>query len=132
MKEKGYQLIAVTTSKGSYLKRFTETFGPYPFPLYGDPSRKAFREMGHVTPAKWKLLGMAAAGVATGKVKNLFPRHPQERKLVLESMKTQDVYIQGGTWIFDEEGHLLFSHIDKTPDDHAEIREIIEVLERKG
>ena len=49
---------------------------------------------------KWKLLSKAAFGFITGKVKGFVPDNEKQKEFVMKSMKTQDVYIQGGTWLF--------------------------------
>ncbi|WP_280771175.1 AhpC/TSA family protein [Salipaludibacillus daqingensis] len=118
------QIIVIAPSKGSFVSQFLDAFGPYPFPFYGDPKRHAYREMGHQTAPKLKLLSMAAFAFVTGKVKNFLPKEASQNAIVKKSMKTQDVYIQGGTWFFNENGKVIWKHIDKMPDDHASINEI--------
>lgn len=127
--QRNAELAVITPSNGKYISQFLEAFGPYPFPFYGDPKREAYKALGHVTMPKVKLLAMAAAGGITGKIKNFFPKEEKQRAFVTKSMKTQDVYIQGGTWIFDKNGELYWSHIDDAPDKHASIEEIKNKLE---
>lgn len=120
----GVQIIVIAPSKGTFINQFLDAFGPYPFPIYGDPKRQAYRGMGHETMPKLKLLSMAALGFITGKVKNFLPKEASQNRFVKKSMKTQDVFIQGGTWLFDENSHILWKHVDKSPDDHALIVDI--------
>lgn len=122
------ELIVITPSNGAYNAEFIEKFGPYPFSFYGDPQRKAFRGLGHVTMPKAKLLSAAAAAGLTGRVKNFMPKNKQQRSFVADSMRTQDVYIQGGTWIFNKGGAPFWFHIDQSPENHATINEIDEKL----
>lgn len=114
----------ITPSNGKYISQFLDAFGPFPFPFYGDPKREAYKALGHVTMPKVKLLAMALAGGITGRIKNFLPKEENQRSFVVRSMKTQDVYIQGGTWIFDKDGNLEWSHIDQSPEQHAAVEEI--------
>ncbi|WP_096437870.1 AhpC/TSA family protein [Alteribacter populi] len=123
-----YKIVVVAPSKATFVKQFVDAFGPYPFPIYGDPSRQAYQGLGHQTPPKLKVLGIAAFGFLTGKVKNFIPKEEKKKKVVMHSMKTQDVYIQGGTWLFDEKGNLLWNHIDGSPYDHAQLDQVIEEM----
>ncbi|WP_416150330.1 peroxiredoxin-like family protein [Salipaludibacillus sp. HK11] len=127
---KGVQIIVIAPSKGSFINQFLDAFGPFPFPIYGDPKRQAYRGMGHETMPKLKLLAMASLGILTGKVKDFLPKEASEKSFVKKSMKTQDVYIQGGTWLFDENSKIVWKHVDKSPDDHATIDEIKGKLEK--
>ncbi|SFQ87063.1 AhpC/TSA antioxidant enzyme [Bacillus sp. cl95] len=130
--EKGYQVIVIVPSKASFINQFLDHFGPYPFPIFGDPSRAAYRGMGHVTMLKWKLLLKAGLGFITGKVKNFFPEDSRQKEFVKKSMKTQDVFIQGGTWLFSSEGKLLWHHIDSSPENHASIDDVIHHIKNQG
>ncbi len=84
--------------------------------------------MGHITMNKAKLLLMAALAAAAGKIDSFLPRDKAQRAVALYSMKTQDVYLQGGTWIYSESGALEWYHLDKSPDDHASIEQILNEL----
>ncbi|SDO55622.1 hypothetical protein SAMN04488053_11811 [Alkalicoccus daliensis] len=77
---------------------------------------------------KAKLLTAAAAAGVSGRVKNFLPKDKQQRSFVADSMRTQDVYIQGGTWIFDKQGIPVWSHIDDSPENHASIDDVEEKL----
>ncbi|CAM4031155.1 Alkyl hydroperoxide reductase subunit C/ Thiol specific antioxidant domain-containing protein [Mesobacillus thioparans] len=127
----GYQVIAVAPSKGTFIKQFVDQFGPFPFPILGDPSRKAYRGMGHKTMPKWKLLAKAGIGFITGQVKDFIPKNEKQKEFVMKSMKTQDVYIQGGTWLYSAEGKLLWKHVDESPEDHAKIDEVLEQMKKR-
>ncbi|PYZ91689.1 hypothetical protein CR194_18865 [Salipaludibacillus keqinensis] len=124
IEQEGVKLIVIAPSKGSFIQQFLNSFGPYPFPIYGDPRRHAYRGMGHETMPKLKMLSMVAIGFATGKIKNFLPKEAKQKSFVKKSMKTQDVYIQGGTWLFDAKGRVVWKHVDHSPDDHASIEEI--------
>jgi hypothetical protein len=126
--ESGAQVIAITPSKRSLLERFTKEFGPYPFEIYGDPERTLYRGMGHKTMAKWKLLAKAGKAYLKGGKKAFLPEDEGQREVVQESLNTQDLYIQGGSWIFDEKGNVVWSHIDESPEDHASIDELVKQL----
>jgi hypothetical protein len=121
----GFQIVIITPSTGSYLEEFVEAFGPYPFSVYGDPKRELYNSMGHQTMQKWKLLVKAGKGLIKGGTKAFIPADPVQKGLVQQAMKTHDIYIQGGTWLFDEKGNILWNHIDTMPEDHASIDTII-------
>lgn len=123
-------MVVIAPSKASFISQFLEQFGPFPFEIYGDPSRKLYKEKGHVTMAKGKLLTKALFGAVTGKVKGFLPKEQGKREFVKKSMKTQDVYIQGGTWIYDGKNNLIWRHIDSSPEDHADIDTVIQQLDQ--
>lgn len=127
----GVSITVVAPSSASFIEKFLEAFGPFPFDILGDPSRNAYKNLGHVTMPKWKLLSMAAIGFITGKVKNFVPKEEQKKEFVLSSMKTQDVYIQGGTWLISKNGDVLWKHIDQSPEDHPSVDEIISRIKEK-
>jgi hypothetical protein len=54
----------------------------------------------------------------------------KQKRLVQKAMKTHEIYIQGGTWLFDEEGDVLWNHIDTVPEDHASIDTILSEMEK--
>jgi hypothetical protein len=126
----GFQLIVITPSTGSYLAKFIEAFGPYPYPIYGDPKRALYRSLGHHTMKKWKLLYKAGKAFIKGGANAFFPKDEKQKELVQQAMKTHDVYIQGGTWLFDEKGKQLWKHIDTVPEDHASINTILSEIKK--
>ncbi len=128
MEEYGFRIIVVAPSNARFIKQFLDAYGSFPFEIVGDPKRKAYSGLGHQTMPKAKLLLAAGLGVITGKVKNFIPKEKSKKNVVMKSMKNADVYIQGGTWIFNEKGDLLWKHIDKSPDDHAKIDDILRQL----
>ncbi|WP_057760960.1 peroxiredoxin-like family protein [Cytobacillus praedii] len=121
----GFQVVVIAPSKGTFIKLFLDEFGPYPFPILGDPSREAYKGMGHKTMPKWKLLAKAGFGFITGQVKGFIPSDQKQKEFVMKSMKTQDVYIQGGTWLFSPQGKILWKHIDDSPENHTKIDEVL-------
>lgn len=120
--------MAIVPSNREFLEKFIEEFGPYPFPIYGDPHRSLYKKMGHQTMAKWKLLAKAGKAFLNGGTKAFIPQDEKQAELVRTAMKTHDIYIQGGSWIFDEDGQVVWSHIDKSPEDHATIEQITKAL----
>jgi hypothetical protein len=124
----GYQVIVIIPSIGAYLKEFVKTFGPFPFTIYGDPKRELYKRLGHVTMPKRKLLLKAAGLFVTKGMKAFVPRDAEQKRLVQQAMKTHDIFIQGGTWIYDEKGMTIWSHIDSSPEDHASIDTILTKL----
>lgn len=124
----GYQFLVIAPSIHAYLEQFVQVFGPYPFTIYGDPERKLYREMGHQTMPKWKLLLQAGSAYIKHGSKAFLPEDDAQKQLVQKAMKTHDIYIQGGTWIYDEKGNVIWKHIDTEPADHASIDTILSVL----
>ncbi|QOK27159.1 AhpC/TSA family protein [Cytobacillus oceanisediminis] len=129
LEARGFQVIVIAPSKGTFINQFLEQFGPFPFPIIGDPSREAYRGMGHKTMPKWKLLSKAAFGFITGKVKGFVPDNEKQKEFVMKSMKTQNVYIQGGTWLFSPQGKILWKHIDESPENHAKIADVLKKMD---
>ncbi len=125
-----YQVIVITPSTSSYLEQFVNAFGPYPFPIYGDPKRELYNNMGHLTMQKSKLLLKAAKIFITKGSKAFFPEDVDQKQLIQTAMKTHDVFIQGGTWLFDAHGNVLWNHIDTAPEDHASIDLILSKMNR--
>ncbi|XKG66171.1 AhpC/TSA family protein [Mesobacillus maritimus] len=121
----GYQVIIITPSNRSFLEQFDTAFGPYPFPIYGDPARALYREMGHVSMAKTKLLLKAGKALLKGGSKTFLPSDEKQQNLVKKAMKTHDIYIQGGSWLFSESGEVTWSHVDTAPEDHATIDQLL-------
>jgi peroxiredoxin len=127
--KRNIELVVIAPSKGSFVSQFIDSFGPFPFTIYGDPGREGYRQAGTVTMPKWKLLGKALFGFVTGKVKNFLPKENEQKKFVQKSMKTQDVYIQGATFLFDEKGKVVWKHIDQSPEDHASIDTLLDKVD---
>ncbi|WP_456272725.1 peroxiredoxin-like family protein [Bacillus sp. AK031] len=128
--EEGTQVIVIFPSNRSLLERFLDEFGPYPFQIFGDPDRTLFRSMGHKSMAKWKLLAKAGKAFIKGGKKAFLPEDEKQQKVVKESLNTQDIYIQGGSWLFSEKGEVMWSHVDESPEDHASIEELIHQVKK--
>jgi hypothetical protein len=128
--KRGVAIIIISPHKGEYLEKFSNTFDSYPFEFYGDPSRKLYKQMGHETMPKWKLLGKTALGFLTRQVKGILPKNKQEKAVVLEAMRTSDVYIQGGAWLYAQQKDVKWHHIDQAPNDHATIETLIEQADK--
>jgi hypothetical protein len=128
IRETGYQVVIIAPSSGPFLEKFTAAFGPFPFMIYGDPERQLFRSMGHHSMNKGKLLLKAGMAYLKGGSKAFMPENATQQTLVKEALKTHDIFIQGGTWVFSESGSVLWSHKDDSPEDHATIETILHVL----
>ncbi|CAM3915097.1 AhpC/TSA family protein [Alkalicoccus chagannorensis] len=124
----GGDLFVVFPSDTALVQEFMEAFGPLPFPVYTDPGRELYYDMGHVTMPKLKMLALVGAGALSGRLGPFLPKEETQRQVVMKSMKTQDVYIQGGTWIFDTSLQPIWRHIDPSPDKHASPEKIAEVF----
>ncbi|WP_091772793.1 AhpC/TSA family protein [Piscibacillus halophilus] len=128
IESEGYQVVAVAPSKATFITQFLDAFGPYPFKIVGDPNREAFNGIGAITPSKTMPMAKVMVGVVFGKFKDLIPKDKQQASFVKKSMTTQDVFIQGGTFIFNENGKLLWKHLDESPEKHATIEQILKVI----
>lgn len=40
------------------------------------------------------------------------------------------IYIQGGSWLFDEKGNIHWNHIDTVPEDHASIETLFNEMKK--
>jgi hypothetical protein len=116
-------MLTIVPTDAKQIEGFLDAYGPYPFPIFGDPQQKAYKGLGHKHMSKWKLKLMAVVAVLTGKMK-LYPDDPKQKKVVKKALKSQDVYQQGGTWLFSESGQVVWKHIDSDPRDHPSIQEI--------
>jgi hypothetical protein len=123
------QLVVIAPSKGSFVSQFLEAFGPFPFTIYGDPSREGYKQAGTITVPKLKLLSKVLFGVITRKVRNIFPDEQGQKKFVQKSMKTQDVFIQGATLLYNEKGKVVWKHVDQSPEDHASIDDLLNKID---
>lgn len=122
----GFQLIVIFPTIKSLLEQFVEAFGPFPFEVYGDPDRNLYKNMGHVTMSKLKLLAKAGSILLKQGSKTFMPKDENQLKVVKKSMKNSDLFIQGGTWIYTQTGEVIWNHIDSEPEDHATIDQILE------
>ncbi|WP_251032593.1 peroxiredoxin-like family protein [Mesobacillus foraminis] len=126
----GFQVVVITPSIGLFLEKFVLAFGPFPFPIYGDPKRELYQQLGHNTMSKWKLLYKAGKTFITQGPGKFLPDDIEQKQLVQEAMKTHDIFIQGGAWLFDDNGKIIWNHIDSSPEDHATIDELLSVMKR--
>ncbi|MFZ4453317.1 AhpC/TSA family protein [Salibacterium aidingense] len=122
--EKGVKIVPVFPAAVSLLSSFEQAYGPYPFPLYADPGKEAFQGFGHQRMNRLKLLAKTVLGVAAGRGKDFLPKNAEKKKVVTTSMKKSDIYMQGGSWLFDESKQLKWKHLDNTPENHASIEDI--------
>ncbi|SFM04615.1 AhpC/TSA antioxidant enzyme [Salibacterium qingdaonense] len=129
-KKRGVKIITIFPASVTLLSQFEEAYGPYPFPLYADPDKEAFRGFGHQSMNRVKLLGKAILGSLTGKVKDMLPKEEEKRKVVKASMQKSDVFIQGGAWLFDADSRLRWQHVDDSPEHHASIEELKQAADK--
>jgi hypothetical protein len=128
--ENNVSIVAIVPTDAGQISEFLEVFGPYPFPLLGDADQTVYKALGHKHMPMLKLLFMGAMAMLTGKIKT--PKDPREKRVIMKAMRTQDIYQQGGTWLFSEKGEVLWNHLDNTPLDHATIDEIIQQVSVKS
>ncbi|MET3683220.1 hypothetical protein ABID56_001311 [Alkalibacillus flavidus] len=128
----GYKLIVIAPHKGSFVQEFLNQFGDYPFPFYGDPDKQAYDEVGTKTMPKGKLLMKSLKGMLKGTVSNVIPKDNGQKDVVMKSMKSEDVSIQGATLILDEKGKMTFSHLDESPEDRVNVDQLFDVLKQQS
>jgi hypothetical protein len=126
----GYQVIVIAPSNRDFLEQFVNAFGPFPYTIYGNPDRSLYRKMGHQSMPKWKLLTQAGIAFIKNGKKAFMPDDEVKKELVQKAMKSQDIYIQGGTWVFNENGKVVWKHIDTDPKDHASIETILDLVRK--
>lgn len=121
----GVSIAAIVPTEAEQIVEFLNVFGPYPFPMFGDPEQVAYRHLGHKHMAKWKFIAMTVFGLVSGRLKDLYPKDKDQKRVVQKAIRTQDVYLQGGTWLFSNTGEVLWKHLDSNPTDHPSIEEIV-------
>ena len=130
IEEKGVSLIAVVPANSEQLKDFIDVFGPYPFPVLGDPEQQAYKDL------RLKKVSAAKSGkiifeyLKEGRMREIFPKDRKQAKVVRKAMLSQDVYQLGGTWLIGTTGEIEWHHIDEEPADHATIPAIMEALNK--
>jgi hypothetical protein len=130
IEDKGASIVAIVPTDAVQIHEFVEVYGPYPFPIVGDPKQLAYKGMGHKHMPKLKLIWMSLEAFLSGKMKSSTPRSPYKRSIFIKAVRTQDIYQQGGTWLYSETGEVLWSHLDTDPADHATIDEIMSQLRK--
>ncbi|NIK11709.1 peroxiredoxin [Alkalibacillus almallahensis] len=127
----GYQVLVIAPHKGSFVQEFLNQFGDYPFPFYGDPEKQAYREVGAKSMPKSKLLMKSLKGFVKGSISNVMPKEKGQKDVVMKSMKSEDVSIQGATLVFDENGNTIHMHLDSSPEDHISVNQLFQILEQQ-
>lgn len=84
-----------------------------------------FIQYGSSNNAETEAFLKAGKGLLKGGTKAFIPDDPEQKMLVQKAMKTHDIFIRGGTWLFDEKGNILWNHIDTAPEEHASIETIL-------
>lgn len=128
----GVKIVTVAPAPGDQLAPFIEEYGPYPFPLYGDPTNALYLALGSRQMSKWDMVKLVTRGIVTGgvKISEIVPKDPKQREISMKAAKTQDVALQGGTCLLSATGDMLWQHRDQTPDDHATISMILEQIKQ--
>ncbi|MED1864739.1 AhpC/TSA family protein [Fictibacillus nanhaiensis] len=126
------KVVVVSPANREQIQEFMNVHGPFPFEIYGDPELELYEVMGnqHMTTVKSML--SVGADLLKGEVKisDIVPKDKKERKHFLSAVKTQDVNIQGSSWLFDRYGEVLWKHVDDTPEDHAKVDEVLKQLRK--
>ncbi|MDQ0159691.1 AhpC/TSA family protein [Alkalibacillus salilacus] len=126
----GYQVVVIAPHKGTFVQEFLNQFGDYPFPFYGDLEKQAYREVGAKSMSKSKLLMKSLKGLVNGKISNVIPNNKGQKDVVMKSMKSEDVSIQGATLVFNEQGETIHMHLDSSPEDHISVNQLFEIIEQ--
>ena len=126
------ELLAVCPADSAGIRQFLDAYGPYPFELMGDPELTTYRSLRHVRLSPLVSYLKAIQLLLTGQAKDLIPKDPAQLDLVRQAIKHQDVHIQGGAWLFDVTGRVLWKHIDKDAANHATIEQILEQIRKSS
>jgi hypothetical protein len=123
-KKRNVEIFIVTPHDEEYLTKYKDTLSSYPFPFYGDSTLTLYNNLGHQSLSKWKLFIHSVSSLFKGNF--TLPSNAQDKKAVKEAIKKSDVEVQGGAWLFDSNNEVVWHHIDKSPNDHADISTLIE------
>ncbi|SDJ80188.1 peroxiredoxin-like family protein [Sediminibacillus albus] len=122
-------IAAVLPTDSAQIKPILDVYGPYPFPILGDPERIAYKQLKLKQMSKGKSLRAISSYFFSGRIRTIFPKDTEQRKVIQKAMRSQNVFQLGGTWLIDKTGEILWFHIDAEPADHAKIQTILKVLE---
>lgn len=128
IQNKGAAIVAVIPADAAHIKGFLHVYGPYPFPIVGDPKLLVYKDMKLKRMSMVKSAKLIYRYLFSGRVGEIFPRDKEQMKIVKQAMTNQDVYQLGGAWLMDTTGEILWEHIDSEPSDHATIPTILAAL----
>ncbi len=129
IQNKGVSIIAVVPADSDQIKQFLKVYGPYPYKILGDPNLNAYKELPLKRVSIVKSVKIMSQYLFAGRIREIFPKDPEQMKIVKNAMFRQDVYQLGGTWLIDTSGEILWQHIDLEPADHATIPTILHVID---
>lgn len=127
---KGINIIAVVPTDSAQIKQFVKVYGPYPFHILGDPNQHAYNELRAKHVSVGNSLKIMSEYLFSGRIREIFPKDPEQMKIVKKAMFSQDVYQLGGTWLIASSGEIIWQHIDSEPSDHASIPAILAALDK--
>lgn len=130
IEKKGVSIFAVVPTDSVQIKQFLNVYGPYPFKILGDPNQNAYKGLQLKHLSIGKSLKMMSEYLFSGRLREIFPKDPEQVKIVKRAIFSQDVYQLGGTWLIETSGKIIWQHIDSEPSDHATIPTILSVLDK--
>lgn len=130
IQNKGVSIIAVVPTNSDQIKQFINVYGPYPYKILGDPNLIAYKDLLLKRVSMGRSLKIMSQYFFSGRIREIFPKDPEQMRIVKKAMFSQDVYQLGGTWLMETTGEILWHHIDSEPSDHATIPTILSVLDK--
>lgn len=110
-------MVAIGNGHAHWAQAFIEDEG-IEFPVYVDPSRQVYKEFGMQRGRR--------------KVLNSKSKEHSDRAQAAgfkQSAVKGDPWQNGGVIVFDENGDVLYSHVDSVAGDHADLDEVIAALD---
>jgi peroxiredoxin len=131
--KKGLAIVVIVPATLDQIDDFIETYGPFPFLIYGDPEHRIYKKLGHVYLTKikfWtKLITNLLSYAIKGNLIDKLPKTPQQKIIFTRAIDTKNIYVQGSTWLFSNDKEIIWSHIENSPDDYATMDEIFYRIE---
>ncbi|WP_158735648.1 peroxiredoxin-like family protein [Alteribacillus sp. YIM 98480] len=130
IQQNGVSIAAVIPADTKQLKEFISVYGPYPFQILGDPTLQSYKDLSLKRLSIKRALTMITQYLMSDKIREIFPKDKHQKRIVKKAMFHQDVHQLGATWLIETTGEILWQHIDTDPPDHADMNEILSVIER--
>jgi hypothetical protein len=111
IEKNGVSIIAVVPTDSTQINQFLNVYGPYPFAILGDPKQNAYKDLRLKKVSVGKSLKIMTDYLFSGRIRAIFPKDPDEMKIVKKAMLSQDVYQLGGTWLIETTGKVLLGSI---------------------
>jgi hypothetical protein len=127
----GVQILAVAPATPDDIADFLQVLGPYPFTIVGNPDLNLYEQLGNRRMGALGSLSYILGGIFSGRFnpRKLVPKEKDQRRIFFRAIKTQDVHIQGSSWLLDPGGKVIWKHVDENPEDHAKIDYILDAIQ---